>query len=129
MKNSIVLAFVGILFSSSIYAQDRIVLDTANVKQRKTVIFMRQDSSGQIYYQDINGRTAIPQGQSFVINIAPGLTYSASSKKVTLISELPEQPHKPNNHSSINNQYTYDNKTDPQIGIGYFLGNIVGRNR
>ncbi len=129
MKNTIVLAFIGVLFSSSIHAQDRISLDRSNVKQRKTVIFMRQDNSGQVYYQDINGRNATLQGDAFVINIAPGVTYSPSSKKVTLISELPEQSNTHTNHPPQNNQYTYDNKTDPQMGLGYFLGNIIGRNK
>ncbi len=127
MKKFLVFSIIGLLFSGNIYAQDRVMLDTTNLKQRKTVIFMRQDSSGQVYYKDINGRTAIPQGQSFVINLAPGLTYVPSPKKITLISEIHEQPIQHNQQTQ--NQYSYDSKTDPQIGIGYFLGNIVGRNK
>ncbi len=127
MKRIIVLSCIGFLFCGNIYAQDRILLDRTNVKQRKTIIFMKQDKQGTVYYQDINGRVAIPQGDSFVINIAHGITYTPSSKKITLISEVAE----PIQHHNLpsNNQYTYDSKTDPQIGLGYFLGNVVGRNK
>jgi hypothetical protein len=125
MKRIIVLSFLSFLFCGNIYAQDRILLDRSKVKQRETIIFMKQDKQGAIYYQDINGRIAIPQGDSFVINIAPGIKYTPSSKKITLINEVAD----PIQHHNLpnNNQYTYDSKTDPQIGIGYFLGNVVGR--
>lgn len=119
MKN-IILILISLLLSTHIQAEQTFILEKNNQKQRKTLIFMKKDHFGNIYYQDINGRNAIPNGESFNINLAPGVTYSPSAKKITIINETTLA------NNTENKEINYDQRTDPQIGLGYFLGTIVG---